>query len=50
MYGDMASLSVLQLSAAASFTSRLISDFRTWACNYFFLKDNWMGKNRLLPI
>ena len=45
MHRDMASLDVLQLSPAASFTSRLISDFRMWACNYFFLKDKWMGEN-----
>ena len=44
MHRDMASLNVLQLSATASFTSLLISDFQTWACIYFFLKDNWMGK------
>jgi hypothetical protein len=44
MYHDMASYNVLHLSAAAAFTSRLISDFRTWASYYFFLKDNWMEK------
>jgi hypothetical protein len=43
MYREMASLNVSQLTATASFTSRLINDFRTWACYYFFLKDNWMG-------